>query len=448
MRIRVWSVVAVVLLLAACGGPKPQAVHKPNTPDTSNIEIHGDSSEPVNKLAIEAIADLQEYWGKEFPQLYGKDYEPVKGGFYAVIPSSGDLPPCASAADEISGNAFYCSTKDVVAWDAEGLLPKLQEKYGDFVIPVVLAHEWGHAVQGRSNFTARTVTKELQADCFAGAWSKHAKEDGVFKVTAADLDTALAGILDLRDTPGTSNIDPNAHGSGFDRVSAFQDGFDNGAEKCKDYRDDEPMVLELPFNSDVDAAQGGDEPYDSIVNGVPYDIEDYWTHVYPELASGKQWPPLKSIEPFAPNNPPVCGGKPADGYVLFYCVPDDYVAWDNVKAMPRVYDQGGDYAVSALLATQGGLAALTRLGDESDEKTSTLRGDCLAGGYTASVILHNRAETSTWSISPGDLDEGIKALLVFRGEGDVERQGAGWARVKAFREGVINGAEACLNYQA
>ncbi len=41
------------------------------------------------------------------------------------------------------------------------------------------------------------------------------------------------------------------------------------------------------------------------------------------------------------------------GYVmLFYCVPDDYVGWVNVEIMPRVYDQGGDYAVSTLLATQ------------------------------------------------------------------------------------------------
>jgi predicted metalloprotease len=450
MRMKVWSVAAAVLLVSACGGPKPEVSglgNKSGPPDTSNIEVHGDASGPVNKLAVQAIADLQDYWGKEFPELYDKDYEPVKGGFYAVTPSSGDLPPCATSADEISGNAFYCSTKDVVAWDAEGLLPELQEKYGDFVIPVVLAHEWGHAVQGRSNFTARTVTKELQADCFAGAWSKHAKDDGVFKVTAADLDSALAGILDLRDTPGTSNIDPNAHGSGFDRVSAFQDGFDNGPGKCKDYRDDEPMALELPFNDERDLARGGDEPYDSIVNGVPYDIEDYWTHVYPELADGQQWQPLKSIEPFSPNNPPPCGGQPTEGFVLFYCVPDDYVAWDNVEAMPRVHSQGGDYAVSTLLATQWGLAALTRLGDESDEKTSTLRGDCLAGGYTASVILYNRPDTSTYHISPGDLDEGIKALLVFRGEGDVERQGAGWARVKAFREGVINGAESCLDYQ-
>ena len=63
------------------------------------------------------------------------------------------------------------------------------------------------------------------------------------------------------------------------------------------------------------------------------------------------------------------------------------------------------------------------------------------------MILHNRAETSSWSISPGDLDEGIKALLVFRGDGDAERQGAGTDRVRAFREGVINGAESCLDYQ-
>jgi hypothetical protein len=48
----------------------------------------------------------------------------------------------------------------------------------------------------------------------------------------------------------------------------------------------------------------------------------------------------------------------------------------------------------------------------------------------------------------GDLDEGITALLVFRGEGDTERQGAGFTRVRAFREGVMNGAEACLDYQA
>ena len=37
---------------------------------------------------------------------------------------------------------------------------------------------------------------------------------------------------------------------------------------------------------------------------------------------------------------------------------------------------------------------------------------------------------------------------MFRGEGDTERQGAGFERVRAFGEGVMEGAEACLGYQA
>jgi predicted metalloprotease len=447
------AIIASILLLAGCGGPKPEVPTPPTAkkPDISNIKIEGDPSTPVNKLAIEAIADLQAYWTEQFPKLYGEDYKPVEGGLYALTPESESGPECASGYSDVAGNAFYCKLDDSVAWDASGLLPDLQSKYGDFVIPVVLAHEWGHAMQQRSGFFDKnelTVSSELQADCFAGGWSRHAQDDGVFEVKSADLDSALAGILDLRDTPGTNAQDPSAHGSGFDRVSAFQDGYDNGAEKCKEYKDGEPLVLELPFNDAEDQANEGNAPYDSIVNGVPYDLEDYWTQVYPEVAEGKQWPPMKGLEAFDPASPPMCGDQSAEGYVLFYCVPDDYVGWDNVETMPEVYRQGGDYAVATLLATQYGLAALSRLGDESDEKTSTLRGDCLAGAYTASVILYNREATSTYHISPGDLDEGIKALLLFRGAGDVERQGAGFDRTRAFREGVINGAQPCLEYEA
>lgn len=450
MTVKVWVAAAAALMVASCGSPQPenpsQSPQKSSPPAAGSITVEGDTSAPVNQIAITAIADLEQYWSQNYPELYGEDFEQISGGYYAVTADS-PAPPCTTAPEEVSGNAFYCSTEDVVAWDAQGLLPDLQSRFGDFVIPVVMAHEFGHAIQARSNFTARTVTRELQADCFAGAWARHAKDDGVFEVSSGGLDTALAGVLDLRDNPGTSKTDPDAHGSGFDRTSAFQDGFDNGLDRCKQYRDDEPMVLALPFNNIADAASEGNAPYDSIVNGVPYDLEDYWTQLYPELTNGQAWPPVAGLEAFDPANPPVCGDQSTEGYSLFYCVPDDYVGWDNVETMPEVYRQGGDYAVSTLLATQYGLAALSRLGDDSDEKTSTLRADCLAGGYTASVILHNRAETSSWSISPGDLDEGIKALLVFRGDGDADRQGAGFDRVRAFREGVINGAESCLDYQ-
>ncbi|WP_396926961.1 neutral zinc metallopeptidase [Mycolicibacterium sp.] len=443
MRIRGLALAMLAVVLAACGGAPKPGVPTSEAAKADDIKITGDASTPVNKLAISAIADLQKYWAEEYPKLYGSDYKPVAGGFFAVVPSSMKLPPCVSDADEIRGNAFYCPSKDVVAWDSENLLPDLQSRFGDFVIPIVLAHEWGHAIQDRSNFTARTVTKELQADCFAGGWAKHAKDAGVYKVNAADMDNALAGILELRDSPGSSKIDPSAHGSGFDRVSAFQDGFDNGPTACKAYRDDDPVVLELPFQTAEDEASGGELSYDSIVNDVPYDIEDYWAHVYPELTNGEAWVPVKGLEPFDPSNPPMCGNTRAEGYALFYCVPDDYIGWDN-ESMRAVYNKGHDYAVATLIATQFGLAAMTRANDKSDDKTQSLRGDCFAGAYTASVLLQNRKDTSSFGISPGDLDEAITALLVFRGDGDVERQGAGFERIRHFRTGVLDGAGACL----
>ncbi|KAA0100058.1 peptidase [Mycolicibacterium sp. P1-18] len=448
---------AAVVLVAGCGGGSgggattEAASPAAKKPDTSSVTIEGDASTPVNKLAIEAIADLQKFWADKYPKLYDQDYKPVDGGLYALTPDSESGPACASSYDDVAGNAFYCKLDDSVAWDSTGLLPDLQKKYGDFVIPIVLAHEFGHAVQQRSGFFDQndmTVSSELQADCFAGGWSRHAADEKVFTVDGAGLDKALAGILDLRDSPGTNVQDPSAHGSGFDRVSAFQDGFDNGVEKCKGYRDGEPIPLELPFNDAADEASGGEAPYDTIANGVPYDLEDYWSQVFPELTDGQAWTPLAPQQAFDPSSPPDCGGQSAEGYALFYCVPDDYVGWDNADAMPAIYTEGGDYAFATLLATQWGLAALNRLGDDSDEMTSTARGDCLAGAYTASVILYNREATSSFHISPGDLDEGIKALLLFRGGGDVERQGAGFDRTRAYREGVIDGAQACLSYQA
>jgi predicted metalloprotease len=440
-RLAVFAAV-VVLACAGCSATKSSAPTSSTAPATDSVHIHGDASSPVNKIVIKAIADLQAYWGGEFPKLYGQDYTPVKGGFYAVTPSSGQFAPCAQAAADISGNAFYCSKADDVAWDAEQLLPDLRKRFGDFVIPVVLAHEWGHAIQARSKFEGPTVVKEIQADCFAGAWAAHASKSDTFKPSEDDLDNALAGFLFLRDEPGTEKRDPQAHGSGFDRVNSFRTGFDNGPAACKGYKPGDPPVVEIPFNSAADVQSGGNAPYEDIINGVPADLDDYWTQVYPKL-TGQPWTPLQPARAFNPADPPSCGGQPTSDYVLFYCVPEDYVGFDAVKAMPQIYEQGGDFAVATLIATQYGLAVLSHGGQDASGKLTSLRADCMAGAWAASILLEDRPQ-SAFKMSPGDLDKGITALIVFRGSGDVARQGHGSVRVDAYRDGVMNGAKACV----
>lgn len=444
LQLRMTALVsALVLVCSGCGSShlKPQAAQ--TSPSAPQVQIHGDAADPVNVIVSKSINDIESFWRDEFPKLYGKDYVPVKGGFYAVRPSSGSLPPCAQSPDDIAGNAFYCAKADDVAWDVEGLLPDLRKRFGDFVIPIVLAHEWGHAIQARADFQGETVTKEIQADCFAGAWVAHAKND-TFKPSDDDLDNALAGFLFLRDEPGTAKHDPRAHGSGFDRVNSFRTGFDKGAQACKDYRDGDPVVVEIPFNNAADQASGGNAPYDAIIDGVPVDLEDYFGQVFPQLA-GKPWTPLQPVQKLDPNHQPNCGDQSTSGYVLFYCVPENYVGFDAVNAMPEIYSEGGDFAVATLIATQYGLAALTQAGQDTSSKRVSLRGDCLAGGWAASLLLEDRPE-SAYHLSPGDLDKAVAALLLFRGSGDVQRQGHGADRIDAYREGVYNGAKACMHY--
>ena len=98
-------------------------------PTRGRCEDQRSTSSPVNQIAVKAIADLQTYWADEYPKLYGHEYEPVKGGFYAVIPSSGDLPPCRVGRRAKFRQRFPLPTKDVVAWDPEPAA-QLQSKFG------------------------------------------------------------------------------------------------------------------------------------------------------------------------------------------------------------------------------------------------------------------------------------------------------------------------------
>jgi len=147
-----------------------------------------------------------------------------------------------------------------VAWDEQELLPKLREQFGAFSPALVLAHEWGHAIQARVGYeTYQTVYMEQQADCFAGAWTAHvANGDSSLHLDSEDLDTALAGLLQLRDPSGTDGGQDGAHGNGFDRVRAFQDGFEGGAQTCADYQEDAPPVTEAGYTSQADYMNGGD----------------------------------------------------------------------------------------------------------------------------------------------------------------------------------------------
>lgn len=471
------TVAVALLLLAACGvtakddhvsaggGEIQGGVESPDGPTSTTqprdvellppieLEVQGKDDNPLNTVATTAIADLEKFWEKEFPAVYGEPYTPLQGGLFAYDSGtdSQSLPCATDDIQQMMMNAFYCPPADAVAWDQELLVPQLAADYGEFTVAVVLAHEWGHVIQGRLDDDAPSVYVELQADCFAGAWVGHVNkaEKTHFMVDAAVLDQALAGVLFLKDAPGTTADDPMAHGSGFDRVGAFQDGYLNSASACKDYLDAGFTPFQFPFTTQSDFDNEGNLPLEGeggIQDQGVDAVEAYWAATFPEISGGEAWTPLEEPVVFDRDDPPSCNGKVVDQFRLFYCQPERWVGYtDDVAA--EAYERDGDFGFAVLLGTQYGLAVQDALGDIPDDVVvMTLRGDCYAGAWAGAIVPDengNVPDDFVLQLSPGDLDEAVSALLGIRSESDRLRQGPAFNRVSAFRTGVIEGAAAC-----
>lgn len=401
--------------------------------DVSRIDVQGDRSSAAAKLAITATADLERYWNKQFPTMYGGSFTPLDS-YLSVDTKAGRRTP--SACGDVTGNAYYCLEDNVIAWDSTGLLADMRDAYGDIAPQVIMAHEFGHAVQHRFGYRGRPVVQELQADCFAGAWLHHAIDD---KIVAASPETptqAAAAILAVKDPVGQDSRSQQAHGNGFDRVNSFQTGYDDGLKACQAYVSEPPVVTELPFTSYADAASGGNMPYASAMQSGAYDLDDYWEHVYPRLTNGQQWKPMDELTPFTTKRPAKCGNTTVTDAVALYCPSDDSIGW-NDDVTREIYRETGDFGPIVLMAAQYGKAAMSRSGKPLDDAASA-RGVCYAGAYSADVILHSRPRTSSFTMSPGDLDEAIQALLMVGGP-------EGFSLIRAYRKGALDGPMNCAS---
>src|SRR5688572_18762657 len=130
----------------------------------------------IQELMEVAAEYINEYWAAEFAEA-GARYEPPT----EVVAYTREInTPCGPA---ILNNAFYCPNSHGIYYDLNFLQEQLDTD-GDFAPVTILAHEWGHLVQGNLdllNSGLYTIQLELQADCFAGAWGNYAGEIGVLE---------------------------------------------------------------------------------------------------------------------------------------------------------------------------------------------------------------------------------------------------------------------------
>ena len=175
---------------------------------------------------------LESYWSQAMPNVFGRAF--VRTGPYHQYGASG-APHAAVCAGRTLGpnNAFYCADSDTIHWHGPFVVG-LYQRYGDFAASYVWAHEYAHAMQRRLGLLSVkrfSIQRELEADCFAGAWSSWAEKVARI-LEPGDIDEALRVMFDIRDRVGTPWFDPKAHGSAQDRIRSFNVGYDNGSPKA------------------------------------------------------------------------------------------------------------------------------------------------------------------------------------------------------------------------
>jgi uncharacterized protein len=175
-----------------------------------------------------AQAATDSYWATHWNEFFTGSYTPptVVGLYDGLDPSTA---PVCGGQPLGPGNAYYCSEGDFVAWD-EGLMENGYQSGGDAWPYLVVAHEWGHAVQARLIESLKSPAPELQADCFAGAALFGAAADGTLVFEDGDQQELVNALSVLADqTPWTQTGD---HGDALQRVTAFSSGREGGVTAC------------------------------------------------------------------------------------------------------------------------------------------------------------------------------------------------------------------------
>ena len=342
------------------------------------------------KVLTASIGELQRYWADQYPDLYGEKYQPIPRARVVAARPGVKIPSCQGERvryADVRGNAFYCLQSNFIAYDDVALMPRLAETFGTFSVALVLAHEWGHGIQDRAgNGNEQTVYLEQQADCFAGAFLSHVAEDSTtLELKPGDLEASLGAMLVLRDAPGKSAADPSAHGSAFDRISAFQDGFESGAEKCATYFETPPVLVEIPFSNAADARSGGETAAEDVIPLTVDLLNDFYSQVEPSY-SPLSTEDFVSFDSSKPRTIPKCGGtKLAVEQVenrVFYCLDDGYIGFDE-PFLQTVYDEIGDFGVASLISTAWGtyVQTIQEIPGVADNGLEVVfQTDCYSGG--------------------------------------------------------------------
>jgi predicted metalloprotease len=430
----------------------------------------GKPERAYDRFLAAALTDVDRWWSQVYPEIYGSEFTSLEGGIYAGYPERNtDLPGCGepttSYDDLAQFVAFYCEFGDFMVYDDDNqdVLAPLAQEFGPAVMGIVLAHEYGHAIQSRTGALDRrlaTIITEQQADCFAGAWTGQAYrgESPLLRLGDADVRAGLIAMLSVRDPVGTSQFVPGGHGAAFDRVGAFQVGFLEGPARCAELLDDPLTLVPNQFRDFQDLERGGNASYDCSDDPRPScrpapeflaeDLDDFWATALGEF-------PAVTPTPVGTVDDLTCedARAVADGVVT--CGTERTVRFLE-PTVRDLYDEFGDFTIGYYYGIAWAEFAQQALDSPLTGEARALLSDCFTGAWVRDITPDQQGNTPRQgdrdgdgvldgiTSSPGDLDEAIRMAILEGDDGaNVDQVGTAFEKIAAIRVGVLGGLSAC-----
>jgi uncharacterized protein len=239
-------IIIFVIVQLAGGGGSGSSGPAETTDRYEQCRTGADANKNADCARRAVELSLENYWSRVLPAQTGTQFRPTQ----IVTFTGGVSTGCGAASKDVG--PFYCPTDQTIYLDTtffeDVLEGQLGGQGGDFVEPYVLAHEFGHHIQNllgtmgrvrtQQGPTSDSVRLELQADCYAGMWTRGATgttdTNGVQifeSIDKADITEALDAAKTVGDDriqkQGGGDVNPEqwTHGSSEERARWFTTGY-------------------------------------------------------------------------------------------------------------------------------------------------------------------------------------------------------------------------------
>ncbi|MDX6325213.1 MAG: uncharacterized protein QOK15_1567 [Nocardioidaceae bacterium] len=229
--------------------PSTGSVSDAGTTGLDQCQTGADANSSEQCALLADVNSVQAFWAQALPDQAGVSYTKAETDFFTGQTQTG----CGPATADVG--PFYCPVDKNVYLDTSFFRAMLQgqlgAKGGPFSEAYVLAHEYGHHVQDllgtmgkvrtQQGANSDSVRLELQADCYAGIWTKFATtvkdQNGevlILDLTQDDINRALDAAAAVGDDriqqKSSGRVSPESwtHGSAQARQYWFTQGMQNG----------------------------------------------------------------------------------------------------------------------------------------------------------------------------------------------------------------------------